>query len=226
MAYLDQDGKFCKSQDPYLSKALEEGGRTTFTNQAKRAHLTCVKCCQKLYRPGETDSKDPYYWLSAAGQFELSSRWQNARKAAVKVKISSKKLCNILQQIERSVFREYLRNGTNAKLSARVLHAKYMELVEKGGMPATDWVCKLGRQTYILYVCIGCNIAPIAANMWFRCAKSHLVYLRDQYGGETTGHWRCGACLKRCKPGQADKFIAFVIGNAQHHFMGCLGDAS
>ena len=62
--------------------------------------------------------------------------------------------------------------------------------------------------------------------LWFRCAKNHLVNLRDQYGGEKSGHWTCVACFKRYKPGQADKFIFFVIGNAQQHFMGCLGDLS
>ena len=102
------------------------------------------------------------------------------RKASVRVKVRSKQIDNIFKGIARSTQKA---NNSKPPISAELLRAKYIELVAKGGRPATDWVCKLGEQCYILYVCVGCDIAPIAANMWYRCAKQHVVDMRGQYSG-------------------------------------------
>ena len=104
----------------------------------------------------------------------MTSRWKNARKASVRVKVRSKQIDFIFKGIAR---RTPKANNGKPPISEELLRAKYMELVAKGGRPATDWVCKLGKQCYILYVCVGCDIALIAANMWYRCAKKLLLDL-------------------------------------------------
>ena len=62
----------------------------------------------------------------------LTSKWHNARKKSVRVEISSKKFDQTFKQIERGIYREVMRGNTNAKLSASVLHAKCLKLLEKG----------------------------------------------------------------------------------------------
>ena len=106
------------------------------------------------------------------------------------------------------------------------MRKKYLELVEKGAHPAADRVCKLGKQLYILYYCVGCDTAPIAANMWYRCTfKPELLNLRDQYSGPS-GHWRCAVCLERYKQGEADKYSLFVVRDSSSHFVAFIGNVS
>ena len=114
----------------------------------------------------------------------MTSKWTNAMKSTNKTKLRSKKLISILRQITIAAGKK---NLDPDQFNVAVLKAKYNELVEMKGKPASDWVVKLSEECYILYYCMGCNIAPTSANQWYRCCtKPQLLNIRGNSG--TKGH--------------------------------------
>ena len=222
LANANYDMSFCEKVDPFLSKITEQMGMAHFTNQFKNSRPVCVVCLHHAHKPEETGKKKPYYTVDAEGYIKLESRWLNARKKTTQIRLRPNKLDKMFKLFEARCKKQ----GREHQFSAEWMWKKYLELVEKGAHPAADWVWKLGENCYILYYCVGCDTAPIAANMWYRCTfKPELLNLRDQYSGPS-GHWRCAVCLERYKQGDADKYSLFVVGDSSSHFVAFIGNVS
>ena len=88
----------------------------------------------------------------------------------MRVRIKDTKLGNVFKQIEQGIHRQVNARRLDAPFPFD-LNTKYPELFQKEAKPATDWACKLGTQAYILYICIGCKIAPLAPYIWLRWLK-------------------------------------------------------
>ena len=119
-----------------------------------------------MHAPEKDSIGTPYYRLEADGKITQTSRWSNAMKATMRTKLRNRQLNIVLQQVAAAATRK---KPTAVLFSPVVLQAKYHELVQAGGKPATDWVVKLGDGCYILYYCVGCDTAPTSANQWYRC---------------------------------------------------------
>ena len=168
-----------------------------FSNQFKSTRLVCVVCFQKMHNP----DGEPFYRMDVNSKISLTSRRVNAMRNTKRTNLRSSKLDHILRKVEQAAIRKNLDvNEFNVKR----LREKYFELLEMKGKPATDWVVKLGEECFILYYCVGCDIAPIAANMWLRCTtKPELLNIRGNSG--PNGHWRCGICLEKYRPKVANQ---------------------
>ena len=180
-------------------------------------------CLAEKHKPElEPPHYKPYFTVNSQGFIKLESRWINAMRKTKNTKARSKRLDRILKQFAATTKKH---KEENKHVSAEWLRAKYDELVKEGGRPATDWVCKLGPDCWILYYCVGCDTAPIGANQWYRCTFK--LELLNQCGLCTVkgGHWRCAICLEKFQPKNADRFSLFVIGKAVDHFVAFIGDA-
>ena len=212
---------FCTNDDPFLAKVLVDSGMNNFSNQFKITRLVCVMCFQKMHNP-EKDGGEPFYRVDVNSNISLTSRWSNAMENTKRTNLRTSKLDHILKKVEQAAIRK---NLDVKEFNVKRLTEKYFELLEMKGKPATDWVVKLGEECFILYYCVGCDTAPIAANMWLRCArKPQLLNIRCNSG--PNGHWRCGICLEKYRPKVANQFCFFVVGDANDHFVGFLGNVS
>ena len=165
LAFADETTDFCTKDDPFLAKVLVDSGMNNFSNQFKITRLVCVMCFQKMHNP-EKDGGEPFYRVDVNSNISLTSRWSNAMKNTKRTNLRASKLDYILKKVEQAAIRKNLYvNEFNVKR----LREKYFELLEMKGKPATDWVVKLGEECFILYYCVGCDTAPIRANMWLRC---------------------------------------------------------
>ena len=106
--------------------------------------------------------------MDVDSEVKMTSRRINAMKNTKRTKLRPRKLDHILRQVEHAANKKKL---DPCKFNVKVLKAKYLELLEMKGKPASDWVVKLGVECFILYYCVGCDTAPTSANQWYRCCK-------------------------------------------------------
>ena len=149
LAHANPDGSFCKNEDPFLDKLLEQQGLTSFSNKFRSTRLVCVACFAEMHKPElKPPAYKPYFTVDAEGSIKLESIWINAQRKTKSTKARSKRLDRILKQFAAQAKKD---KEENQHVTAEWLRAKYDELVKEGGRPATDWVCKLGVDCWILY---------------------------------------------------------------------------
>ena len=83
--------------------------------------------------------------------------------------MNPKQADKIFKRIQQKANRNV--NGGKILLPTFNLKAKYEELALARAKQATDWVYTLSEQCHIVYICVGCWIAPIKSCYWLRCAK-------------------------------------------------------
>ena len=108
--------------------------------------------------------------MDVNSEVKLTSKWTNAMKSTNNTKRRSNKLMSILRQITIAAGKK---NLDPDQFNVAVLKAKYNELVEMKGKPASDWVVKLGEECYILYDCVGCNLHLPVQTSGTAAAQNH-----------------------------------------------------